>query len=346
MQAYTETGTATKSRLAFAFMNWRHGAALTMLALSLILHVWVIGKYAWWNVAGSVPPMLLMLVPVMAAMLAIRAKRKGVFFLYAALLLLIWFPRMDVNLAAPVNAWKSTDAAGLKVLSWNTEFWDQYDQIDMYAFLRDQDQDIYILSEYEYNDNWQPLLIDRYDEIVANFPGYHVVTEYEFVIISKYPVMHYELGASKQVMMARVQVEDKELVIVNVHLRPHVDLGNSLISPIFWNYVKERHALRLQGFEEIRRYVEQEQAYPVIVTGDLNTTVLMTDLDEMTGSLNHAIRHSTDLFPTSWARPGGRFWWRIDHFFYNDHVEVHTYDMIHDVRLSDHKAMVVNLELK
>lgn len=344
MQVNTQTDAATRKRM-LSFLNWRHGLAIAILAVSLFLHLWIIGKYAWWNVAGSVPPMLLVILPVLVALLAIRAKRKWIFFVYAILLLFLWFPRMDVNLAAPLNALKSQEASGVKVLAWNVQFWDQYDEMDMYEYLREQQQDIYILCEYEYNDNWQPLLIDRYDEIVANFPDYQVITDYEFVIISKYPVTHYELGDSRQVLMARVQVNDKEMSIVNVHLRPHVDLGNSMLSPIFWDYVYERHALRMRGFEEIQRFVEQEQDRPVIVTGDFNTTVLMANVDELTGSLNDAIKHSTQLFPTSWMRPGGRFWWRIDHFFYNDHVEVNAFRTVHDERLSDHKAMLVDLHL-
>ncbi len=346
MQVNRERSAATANGLVRVFANWRHPVAATILVLSLIVELWIIGKYAWWNVAASVPPMLLTLLPLAMLLLAIRARRKWIFVIYSLLMLLLWFPRMDINLAAPINALNSSEASGLKVLSWNTEFWDESDQIDMYEFLRSEEQDIYILSEYEYNDNWQPLLIDRYDEIVANFPGYYVTTEYEFVIISKFPVLDYELGASKQVLMARLQVDEQELVIVDVHLRPHVDLGNSMISPVFWDYVYERHERRLQGFEEIKRYVEREHDRPVIVTGDFNTTVLMTDLGEMTGSLHDAARYSDELFPTTWMRPDGRFWWRIDHFLYNDHIKVHSYDTVHDVRVSDHKALVVNLDLK
>lgn len=335
------------SWLGAALRQWRHVVALVLLIVFAVIHWFVAGNAAWWNVPASVPPPLMLLVPVFVALLAVGARRKLYFALYAVLLLALLAPRLDINLHALSTTARADEASALKVMGWNTYLWDQHDEdADMYAFLKQQEQDIYILQEYEYSEDWVPYLIDRYDDIEANFPDYHIATAHEYVIISKYPIESYELSASKQSMIARLNVDGKPLSIINVHLRPHVDLGHSLVSPEFWRYVRERHELRERGYREIERLVDEQSGGGVVVTGDFNTTVLMGGLDGLRSSLHDAVKASGELLPVTWKRTDGRFMWRIDWFMYNDNVDVLSYETEVDDLLSDHKAMLIKLQLR
>lgn len=325
---------------------WRHIVALTLLVVAAGIHWFVAGKAAWWNVPGSVPPPMMAVVPIGVALLAVGARRKLYFFLYAILLFALIAPRLDINVQALFTA-KAEETSGIKVMGWNTYLWDQHDEDnDMYAFMKSHNQDIYILQEYEYSENWKPYLIDRYDDIATNFPDYNIATIHEYVIISKYPIESYSLSESKQSMVARVLVDGKPLTIINVHLRPHVDLGHSLISPKFWRYVDERHELRQRGYREIERLVAEESGNGVIVTGDFNTTVLMGGLDGLRAVLDDAVTASRELVPVTWKRTDGRYLWRIDQFMHNRHIDVLSYETVIDDRLSDHKAMLVKLQMR
>jgi|GEM_PF-3155464 len=338
-------------------LRWKHYTVLAVVVISFICSWLIAGRLFWWNVVGSVPTVLLLVLPIVVALLAIKEKRKLFYFLSSFILLLGLLPRIDINLHAFSASPETDDPGAIKIMGWNTELWDQIDENDnIYDFIKQQNQDIYVLQEYEYiTEDWEPYLIDRSKELRENFPDYQILTEDQFVVISKYPILDYQLSASKQVLLVHLNVNGQPLSIVNVHLRPHVDLGNGPLSPIFWNYVKERYQIRTQGLDEIQQFVTQETDKSLIVTGDFNTTLLMGGLETLRSELSDAVQHSREIVPTTWEskdfvpsswKENGIFWWRIDHFLYNKKVDVLSYDTRKDTKLSDHKAMLIQLKLK
>jgi len=48
-------------------------------------------------------------------------------------------------------------AGAVRVLSWNTEYWDQADTAkDLWEFLKGKDADIYVLQEHLHGSHWHP----------------------------------------------------------------------------------------------------------------------------------------------------------------------------------------------
>src|SRR4029079_17566395 len=85
------------------------------------------------------------------------------------------------------------DPAGtaVKVFAWSTDYWQMSDdQRAFYAFLRQQDADVYLLQEYLY---WKgdddPIRIDDSARLRAEFPGYQLVVDGELLTLSRLPVV-------------------------------------------------------------------------------------------------------------------------------------------------------------
>ncbi len=325
----------------------RHTLALILIAASLIIQWGIVGRYAWWNVPASTPPILLLLLPVLVALLTIGVKTKRYLFLYAFLLLLLWFPKTDLNLAAPLHAMKTAPETGISVMSWNTYLWDEYDTEEMYELLQSKQQDLYILNEHFYKDeeNRDVYLTERQQQFEEALPDYEVLTDDQFVILSKYPVIARELAPSRQAMLVKLQVGERELVILNVHLVPHLDLSHSPLSGDFWEANQELYELRQQGFSEIRGMMSMlDPDDGLIVTGTMNTTALMHDLDQEIGSLHDASAKSSSLYPATWKMQGLGYWWQVDHFLHNDKLNVLHYELEEHAGFSDHKAMLVRVD--
>ncbi|NBI28192.1 endonuclease/exonuclease/phosphatase family protein [Chengkuizengella marina] len=326
-------------------LNWKHYISILLIITALIFEWFIIGKIYWWNVAASVPSIFLFVLPIIILILSIKEKKKLFFIFSSIILLFIIIPKTDINPYA-LQVQKDVDDTAIKVMGWNTDLWDMRDEYDgLYEFLVSMDQDIYILQEYEYSDNWVPYFIDRFDEIKSHFPDYEILTSNQYVIISKYPIIDHELSETTQVLMAKLDIEGQETTVIDVHIRPHVDLGNSIFTSIFWDYAKVRHILRTKGFREIEDYMAQAEGNPIIVTGDFNTTKFMGGLENISGQLEDTIKYYDKFLTNTWERDG-RFLWRIDYFFVNDEIEVLSYDTVTNTKLSDHRAMFVILRLK
>jgi endonuclease/exonuclease/phosphatase (EEP) superfamily protein YafD len=330
--------------------GWRQIAAAALVVMTFVCMQLVAGRAAWWNVVSSVPPLTVLLVPALAALLLIRARRRAFLLVCMLLLLAEVIPRADINFHAlrfskSAAAGSGTDS--LKVMDWNTEFWDQTDPPGkLYEFLKASSRDLYILEEYLYNTpDWKPYLIDKRADIEAAFPGYQVVTADQFVIISKYPVKRHILSKSRQALLLTIGVNGKELNAVSIHLEPHVDLGSSIMSKAFWDYVELRHKSRIGGLKEAEAFIDQAGNKPLFVTGDFNTTLLMGSLDKLRSELRDAAKYSGSLFPTTWEA-GGHYLWRIDHFLYNPGLSILSYTASPQPELSDHKALLVDLQIK
>lgn len=336
-------------RNIFSKRNWREVAVVVLVAVVFICLQFVAGHAAWWNVVSSVPPFSVLFLPVLSALLLIRARRKAFLLICTLLLLIVVIPRADINFDALrlSKAAASGDGASVKVMDWNTEFWNQGEEpSQMYTFLKESRRDLYILEEYLYNTpDWKPYLIDKRAEIEAAFPGYEVVTEDQFAVISKYPVKRHTLSATKQALLLTLDVGGKELNVVGMHLEPHVDLGNPITTKAFWDYAERRHQSRTIGLEEAQAFIDEVGDKPLFVTGDFNTTLLMGSLDALRSELNDAAKYSGSLFPTTWE-VGGHYLWRIDHFLYNPNVKILSYTTSPQPELSDHKALLVNLQIK
>ncbi|WP_188594004.1 endonuclease/exonuclease/phosphatase family protein [Paenibacillus silvae] len=338
-------------RSIFSEFRWKHIVAFGSILVVLICDRFIAGQLPWWNVAASVPPFSILLLPCCIALLAIKAKRKLIIIGCSLIVMLLLIPRADINFHALrlSDTALGSDQASIQVMNWNTEFWDQSEPPgQMYRFLQESNQDIYILEEYEYLQEkpvWKPYLIDKHQELQAQFPDYHVVTKDQFAIVSKYPVTQQTLSPTKQVLWLTFLIDNKPFHVVSVHLEPQVDLGHSIISREFWNFVNLRHHSRNEGLDEIEDFIRQAGDEPLIVTGDFNTTLLMGSLDPLRDQLEDAVKYSKQLFPTTWETKG-YFGWRIDHFLYNKHVEIQSYQAVAQLELSDHKALKVKLRLK
>ncbi|MEV5319266.1 endonuclease/exonuclease/phosphatase family protein [Streptomyces sp. NPDC052687] len=339
-------------------MTGRVLVALTALwAAYSLLNFALSGRWWLWLLADLVPPLGFLAVPL--ALLALvwlpgaRPVRRWLVPVLA-LLLLTGLTRAGVNWAVlrPGAAAGPAPAGALKVVSWNTEYWDTTDDAGrFYRYLRAKDADVYLLQEYLAWVDERPAPIDRLARIRSEFPGYHVAVLGEQVTLSRFPVVarpavgparRLESGSPwrevferGKVLRTDIDVRGRVVSFYNVHIPVQLDILRSPLTGGFYEEVQRRSVARQRQYEALRRDVAANPR-PVFVAGDFNTTPAMRELDGLRGTLRDALPASGTLVPRTW-KAGGPSLWRLDWAFTDEQVRVHRYAFDDPAGLSDHQ---------
>ncbi|HEX8344980.1 MAG TPA: endonuclease/exonuclease/phosphatase family protein, partial [Actinoplanes sp.] len=245
----------------------------------------------------------------------------------------------------------------LRVISWNTQYWEQTDDPDrFYATLKAHPADVYLLQEYLY---WAdgPQRIDRLDRLRQEFPGYRVASIGELITLSRVPIVRtttpgagprsavdfVEAYETAKILRTDVNLGGRTMSLYNVHVTVPVDAHRNPLTPSFYSLIAERQRQRERQFRILRNDL-RDNPHPRLVSGDLNTSPAMGDLRRLGGGLVDAAAASRSPFLASWPAAGPVLW-RLDWTFTDRRVQVHSYDLTDPGAMSDHRMQDIRVSL-
>ncbi|MFJ5987355.1 endonuclease/exonuclease/phosphatase family protein [Lentzea sp. NPDC092896] len=311
-------------------------------AVFVLLHEIFDGRWWFWLVPTMAPPLVLVVVPLLllVAVLLIRAGRVALLVVVATLV--VCADQSGLNPAAVLPS-PAAPADGVRVFTWNTQYWDQKDDpAHFYEFLKRQNADVYLLQEHIHSYDGVITPTDQEARIRQEFPGYHVVVRGELVTLSRFPVVSVppidvDEGMEHAAELMRVDVLTPRgpLTLYNVHILVQMDPRSPLTSE-FYRFFRERSAGRRMQFDQLTGDIGNNPA-PSLVAGDFNTSPIMGDIDRMRAVATDAIGANRSLYPVSWNAESGLRFWRLDWVF-TRRLKVHTYEFTDPEGMSDHYA--------
>ncbi|MFY1593166.1 endonuclease/exonuclease/phosphatase family protein [Micromonospora sp. WMMD737] len=327
------------------------------LWVAFVLTHWALNGRWWvWLVPAALPPLLFVVVPLalVVAAVAVRPRRRSNAAL-AVLGLLLGLPYGGLR---PVLA-VEPEQRGIRILSWNTEFWTQdKDPDQFYRYLHEQDADVYLLQEYLGWDLARPIdgqrPIDDLDRLRAEFPEHTVVRRGELVTLSRLPVVAQPPVApdpaaagdattdfdtifrEAKALRTDLRVDGSVVSFYNVHIAVQLKLVNP-VSANFWRMPRTADPQRRRQLAGLWADISTNPR-PVMLAGDFNTSPAMADLDGAPRRLRDA---NDEPYPATW--PARLPLWRLDWAFTSAPLRVDGYDLRSPDGLSDHRAQVITL---
>ncbi|WP_067498712.1 endonuclease/exonuclease/phosphatase family protein [Actinoplanes sp. TFC3] len=322
------------------------GAALW---LAFVLAHWALnGRWWLWLVPSALPPLVFVAVPLLALLLA--RSRVSIALALAGLLLGLPYNGLSLHFGR-------SEPAGVRVFSWNTEFWDQQDDpAAFYRYLRAQNADVYLLQEYLGWDLDRPFdgqrPMDDLARLRAEFPGYEVVVRGELATLSRYPVVKQPPVApdplargdstadfttvfrDAKVLRTDLRVGARTVSFYNAHIAVQLKVVNPL-SAGFWNVPKVADPQRKQQLTGLWTDIAGNPG-PVVLAGDFNTSPAMADLRGVPDRLHDA---NGLVAPRSW--PASLPLYRLDWAFTT--LEANSYELNSPDGLSDHRSQLFTL---
>ncbi|CAM5729853.1 hypothetical protein SBADM41S_02924 [Streptomyces badius] len=126
-------------------------AVAVLWALFVAARALLSGRWWAWNGLGLAPPVLHLLLPLVLLIPAalIRHRRRAAVGVVLVLLLLgSW--QTGLHPGALLRGTAGRAPGALKVVNWNTFFWDQDSDTDaFYGYLKSHSADVYLLQEYQ-----------------------------------------------------------------------------------------------------------------------------------------------------------------------------------------------------
>lgn len=349
------------------FLVWFAALWLTYVAAHLIFS----GVSYLFLLADLLPPPAypLICLALIISGVALRAARRQVLTLAIGATLLS-ANLSGVNPHAIVGGGDGPAPAGaIRIFSWNTEYWDQFDSPDrFYDFLKAQNADVYLLQEYIFWDSTMnaqclpngPRPAGDLLRLRQVFPDYTVQNRGELLTLTRMPVVATppvapdwgrlpveewsEVYQRVKVLRTDLKIGDRVLSVYNTHMP--VQLGeHSLISRDFVTDVAFADTARRDQFKGLHDDIAAN-SNPVVVAGDFNTSPSMGDMRWITAVADDALRANRDLFPYSWrARSTVNAFpmplWRLDWAFSAHGAKVHSYHFVPTQRMSDHRAQAL-----
>lgn len=337
------------------------------------LHYALSGRWWAWELIELLPPPLFLVFPLLGLLgLALlrpfrRLPTRPNWWVVATLVVALGLGgsmagfnlhalRGDQTTAPPADA--------LRVVAWNAEHWDQEvaNPEDLYAYLREQDADVYLLQEYLHRGERSPLEIDDTERLSAEFPGYEMVSIGGLLTMSRFPIVSWDpISVSEadafqasdwsdywltKVMRTDVQLGTEVVSFYNLHVPTPVNFRYSPRSMEFYQYTREAHPWRKAVVGAMADDVA-DNCHPILVAGDFNATSLRPSMHRVDSRLTDAIRYSGSLYPGTWALDEVELrLWRLDYAYTTPEFQVHEYTFLDPEGLSDHKAqrLVVSLD--
>lgn len=328
------------------------GAALAW-ALFVVLHALFSGRFWLWLLPDLLPPVAYLAVPlVMLAAVRLAGGARRWCGALAAGALVLGAGDGGLNLAALSGGGGPVPPGALRVVSWNTEYWDQGERPErFYGYLRSLRADVYLLQEYLSWENGGPRPAGDPAVLRREFPGFQVVARGELVTLSRLPVVAAplvgpgrdlgpfaawgEVYEASKVLRTDLRVGGSVLSVYNVHIPAQVKAGDNPFTAGFYARLRDRDSLRRAQFLGLRADLDANRG-PLLVAGDFNTTAAMGDLRALPARLSDAAGAAGSLHPASWPA-GGPTLWRLDWAFTAGPV-VHRYRFLDPRGMSDHRA--------
>ncbi|MFE4862070.1 endonuclease/exonuclease/phosphatase family protein [Streptomyces sp. NPDC056670] len=319
--------------------------ALCALAWAVFLgaHLALNGRWWPWLAVSLLPPPLFAAAPL--ALLAAAAAAGSVpgAALAAGCLLAGW-RESGVNWRAlQRSSAPGVRPEGVRVVSWNTQHWNQGREPDrFYAFLHTVPADVYLLQEYlngfEGGEVWD---IDDEERLRDEFPGHHLSVDNNSVTLSRFPPAGPPVPVGACSLRVDLRTPDGVLSTYNVHIPVQLTVMNPL-SRAFFRDMRRRHEARRREYDALVADL-LANPHPFLVSGDFNTSAAIGDIRRMPRSARDAIGANRSLFPASWHARWKLRLWRIDWVFTSTGVRVERYAFRDPGGLSDHLAQDVTI---
>ncbi|MFF2534027.1 endonuclease/exonuclease/phosphatase family protein [Streptomyces cyaneofuscatus] len=335
-------------------------AVALLWALFVAARAVLSGRWWGWNGIGLAPPVAHLLVPLallIPAALIRRGRRLAVGVVLASLLLGSW--QTGLHPGALLRGQPSVPADALKVVNWNTFFWDEdSDTDDFYAYLKSHSADVYLLQEYQNRRGHEPAPIDDLARLRTEFPGYHLATEGEFLTLSRYPITAVRAlrpsGLAPpdtswadywniRVLRTDIDVDGRTLSLYNTHLPDLLNVDRNPLTPAYHRSVKQLSDRRDIHFRALREDLDANE-HPVVLAGDLNVLPGTGDLRWFDG-LRDTAELAGPVHPATFPVRGPALW-RLDWAFVSPSVELHR-QSVEDppAEHSTHKLIDLRLSL-
>ncbi|WP_338493799.1 endonuclease/exonuclease/phosphatase family protein [Streptomyces sp. SJL17-4] len=305
-------------------------------AAFLALHLALNGRWWPWLAVSLLPPLAFAAVPLALLAAAAVTGGRAAGALATGCLLAGW-TQNGINLRALHR--RSEVAEGLRLVSWNTQHWNQGGDPDrFYAFLRSLSADVYVLQEYlngfEGGEVWD---IDDEKRIRAAFPEHHLAVGNNSVTLSRFPPAGPPVPVGACSLRVDLRVGDGILSTYNVHIPVQLTVMNPL-RPAFLRDMRRRAAARDREYAALLADL-RGNPHPVLVTGDFNTSAAIGDIRRVRRAsrpLRDAIGACRSLCPASWNARARLRLWRIDWTFTGGGARVGSYRFRDAEGLSDH----------
>jgi len=346
--------------------------------LLVVFHVSLVGQIALCNFTGSIPTFIFLVLPSLWLSFEFFQKECKIWWISGAVIaLLLGTTQVDLNLLSQKNPILPTSTSReLKIFNWNTNCWDQHKNKDQfYQFLKKQQADIYILQEYLYGSlDWSdprnqisaaeikrrklfricsvvpgfPVhyqWIDDTKRLRAEFPGYYLATNQQFVMISRFPIVAAHADYSEQYAVTDLKIDGRIVRFFNVHLLLHIEPENPLQS-YFYEALQRRFVARKLALNNLKADLKKTE-YGYLIAGDFNSTKAMGLMSELLHEHQDAINYSRQLLPLTFQFAGLKLW-RFDYFLLRKEkkLQVKTYRNLDHHGLSDHDPQLVQLWLE
>lgn len=223
----------------------------------------------------------------------------------------------------------------LRVVSWNTEYWDQNEGTDaLVAALRALDADVLLLQEHLY---WDPVssstkAIDGAN-ILSECCGFkHVWQQGELVTASRLPGIQAADAPDEFILLVSI----KGTTFANVHVPVHITWFFPPTDQRFWKYLSAAASQRYKTFAALENVLDH--AEPVVVGGDFNATMLMPQM--------RTVAHRTNLSALPLTFPNGKLpLWKLDHLGDSADRVSNCQTVSISPDLSDHLPLACNLNM-
>lgn len=358
--------------------RWCWGTRLVMFAAGawlafVVLHLLLSGRLWLWQLPELLPPFVFAGVPAALLVLAPLARpawwRVGLLALAA---IALGAGQSGVNVATLWQRDSRPPADAIRVVSWNTRYWDQGDdQEAFYRYLKAQRADVYLLQEYVSRDtsrehDFRPIMIDESARLRAEFPGFHIAAAGELITLSRWPIvlrrpidgspwMSEEDGSAPpagtdflaywttKALRADVWTGRQTVSFYNLHTPAQINTTLSPLGSGFYQVLREQYSRRRASFAALATdFATNDQ--PAVVAGDFNATAAMGLRHLLPERLVDRTPTLGSLYPISWKDPGPTLW-RLDWLFTTATVRVHRYALVDPDGLSDHHAQTAVVSL-
>jgi endonuclease/exonuclease/phosphatase family metal-dependent hydrolase len=259
----------------------------------------------------------------------------------------------------------------LKVLTFNAKVFNLYnlkgrDTVSvgrMINWIGKQQADVLCFQEF-YNDpnsvhfNTLEQIRSIHNFHYFNSPSFinRIGAEFGLIIFSKFPilktgVLNFDSASQNNVIYADVRVLEDTVRIYNMHLHSmHINEENFINRENFQEGFSDLAFRLKKGFIERARQIRalknhlSAQTIPVLLCGDLNDIPYSYAYQELKNELNNGFVQGGSGFGFTFN--GKLFFIRIDHQFYSDHFNIHSFHVHQELKYSDHFPVVATYSLK
>lgn len=310
----------------------------SVFLLFLLAHTALSGRWWFWNIFSALPSrMFLWALLILAIVFAIRRTTRGIVWLTLSLPFVWINADLAFPAAAPLAA-QEEHAHAITLFSWNTEFWETREEGALYAFIKEQQADIYHLQEHV-EITKRPLY--DHEELQREFPDHAIVERGEFITMTRYPILSSHLEPGGAFLRTDIRIGEEVVRFYNVHVLAPVGVEFSSVYG-FLEDLRKRFSKRAQDFAALQKDIESEET-PFLLSGDFNTTAPMGSMRPFLSLTDDALRASEILLPSTW-QIGPLKWWRIDYALFGPGLSPLHYEEVAPFR-SDHWGMRVTFTL-